>query len=70
MEKELGHGNFSTVYRAVHRASGKAYAIKKSKKPITTAAEKNQWLAVSIQYWEGHGSAIRLIATLTMPCIL
>ncbi len=46
LEKELGHGNFSHVWRAVHRMSGKAYAIKKSKKPVTSLAEKNQWLAV------------------------
>lgn len=46
VDKEIGHGNFSTVFRVIHRQCGKQYAIKKSKRPIQSAAEKNVWLAV------------------------
>lgn len=42
--KEIGCGNFSRVYRATHRLDGCEYAIKRTKRPVTEVAEKNQWL--------------------------
>lgn len=46
-EAELGHGNFSKVYKAVHRLTGIAYAVKTNKVPITTLQARNMWLNVS-----------------------
>ncbi|KAG2434370.1 hypothetical protein HYH02_012385 [Chlamydomonas schloesseri] len=43
-EAELGHGNFSKVYKAVHRLTGIAYAVKTNKVPITTLQARNMWL--------------------------
>ncbi|GFR51461.1 hypothetical protein Agub_g13870 [Astrephomene gubernaculifera] len=43
-EAEMGHGNFSKVYRAVHRLTGVAYAIKTNRIPITTLQMRNMWL--------------------------
>lgn len=47
MEDRLGTGNFSEVFRAVHRMSGKRYAIKRSRRAVQTLSDKNMWLAVS-----------------------
>jgi len=60
VESTIGHGNFSTVYRAVHRQSGKSYAIKRSKKPLLTVADKNAWLAEiqALAAVEGHPNII------------
>ncbi len=44
--KEIGHGNFSTVYRAVHKQCGKAYAIKRSKRPLHDANDLQAWIEV------------------------
>lgn len=44
VEKEIGRGHFSIVYRAVHRQCGKAYAIKRSKRPLHSAADLQAWL--------------------------
>ncbi|GIL84972.1 hypothetical protein Vretimale_9794 [Volvox reticuliferus] len=43
-EAELGHGNFSKVYRAVHRLTGVPFAIKTNRSPITTLQARNMWL--------------------------
>ncbi|GLC77229.1 hypothetical protein PLESTF_001901400 [Pleodorina starrii] len=43
-EVELGHGNFSKVYRAVHRLTGVAFAVKTNRSPITTLQARNMWL--------------------------
>ncbi|KXZ53818.1 WEE1 protein [Gonium pectorale] len=43
-EAELGHGNFSKVYRSVHRLTGVAYAIKTNRNPIMTLQARNMWL--------------------------
>ncbi|EFJ41915.1 wee1 kinase-like protein [Volvox carteri f. nagariensis] len=43
-EAELGHGNFSKVYRAVHRLTGVPFAVKTNRSPITTLQARNMWL--------------------------
>jgi serine/threonine protein kinase len=53
-EEKLGQGNFSEVYRVVHRMSGKRYAIKRSRRPIQSLADKNMWLAVSAVLSSNH----------------
>ncbi len=55
-EEKLGHGNFSDVYCVVHRMSGKRYALKKSRRPVSSISDKNMWLAVSgvrVALWVG-----------------
>lgn len=47
MGKEIGRGNFSIVHRAVHRQCGKAYAIKRSRRPLHSTADLQSWLNVS-----------------------
>jgi serine/threonine protein kinase len=44
--KEIGSGSFSRVYRATHRLSGLDYALKRSRSPLCTDAERNRWLQV------------------------
>ena len=44
----IGKGNFSHVYSAVHRQSGKTYAIKRSRLPVSQVSERNVWLAVGL----------------------
>ncbi len=53
-EAELGQGNFSRVYRAVHRLTGMAYAVKTNRSPIATLQARNTWLNVSSRV-EGKG---------------
>jgi hypothetical protein len=62
-EERLGCGHFSEVSAVVHRLSGKRYALKRSKYPLVSLAEKNQWLGVSdgmtpwmrVCVWGGRG---------------
>ncbi|KAI8472258.1 MAG: kinase-like protein [Monoraphidium minutum] len=42
--KEIGSGSFSRVYRATHRMTGLDYALKRSRQPLCTDAERNRWL--------------------------
>ena len=46
MDKEIGHGTFGVVYRAVHRQCGKAYAIKRSREPASRIQEADAWMEV------------------------
>ncbi|PNH09824.1 Wee1-like protein kinase [Tetrabaena socialis] len=43
-DAELGHGNFSKVFRAIHRLTGVAFAMKTNRSPITTLQARNMWL--------------------------
>ncbi len=47
LETELGHGNFSRVYRVTHRLTGLPYAVKTNRTPIQTLQARNMWLNVS-----------------------
>lgn len=62
VEAELGHGNFSKVYRAVHRLTGTAFAIKTNKQPIHTLALRNQWLneMQALSAAQGHPGVVAL----------
>ncbi|KAJ9530963.1 hypothetical protein QJQ45_028750 [Haematococcus lacustris] len=55
-EEKLGHGNFSDVFRVVHRMSGKRYALKRSRRPVQGLIDKNMWLAEiqALAAVEGH----------------
>jgi hypothetical protein len=65
-ERELGHGNFSRVYRVVHRLSACAFAMKTNREPICTLQSRNTWLNVSAQL---HGCGrLSLSPTCTRPC--
>ncbi|GAX73479.1 hypothetical protein CEUSTIGMA_g931.t1 [Chlamydomonas eustigma] len=60
VEKELGHGTFGVVYKAVHRQCGKAYAIKKSRKPAHSAADMQAWMdeVHVLAHVEGHPNIV------------
>ncbi|GIM05327.1 hypothetical protein Vretimale_9794 [Volvox reticuliferus] len=61
-EAELGHGNFSKVYRAVHRLTGVPFAIKTNRSPITTLQARNMWLneMQALAAVQGHAHIVRL----------
>ncbi|GLC77231.1 hypothetical protein PLESTF_001901600 [Pleodorina starrii] len=61
-EVELGHGNFSKVYRAVHRLTGVAFAVKTNRSPITTLQARNMWLneMQALAAVQGHPHIVRL----------
>ncbi|GIL67360.1 hypothetical protein Vafri_20756 [Volvox africanus] len=61
-EVELGHGNFSKVYRAVHRLTGVPFAIKTNRSPITTLQARNMWLneMQALAAVQGHPHIVRL----------
>ena len=46
VDKEIGHGTFGVVYRAVHRQCNKAYAIKRSRKPAHSSGDMEMWMEV------------------------
>lgn len=59
--KEIGHGNYSKVYKCTNVTDGKEYALKRTKRPVIDLSDKAQWIqeVQALSTAQGHQNIIQ-----------